>query len=555
MLLLILYSFLAGIITILSPCILPILPIVLSASSTSVKSKKRPVGIILGFIFSFTFFTLFLSSLVHATNLPVNFLRNFSIIIVFLMGLSLLSSRFQLLVEKLFSVLANKIPKFDNGGSGLWSGILVGLSLGLLWTPCVGPILASVIALAITGQVTLGTTLITLAYASGTALPLFAILLGGRSLLTKVPWLLSNSAKIQKVFGLITIVLALGLFLNWDRGFQNYILTKFPNYGANLTSFEGNAIYPQKLPERGRAPQIIPGGQWFNLPAGSKPPEISDLKGKVVLVDFWTYTCINCIRTLPYLKGWYGKYEKDGLVIIGVHSPEFEFEKDPKNVSKAIKDFGLSYPIVQDNNFATWRAFSNNYWPAKYLIDAKGDIRYIHYGEGNYADTEKAIQDLLVEANPNLKTESPVIAETKTYAKTPETYLGLGRGDYSLQTSFSADKISHFDFPKNISLNQVVFQGDFLITSEYLNPQKDSSLQLKFSAKDVYLVMSATESSNVKVFVDNKIQFFGKDTNQGEIKVDANRLYHLISLPFPGEHLLRLEFSDNKIKLFAFTFG
>ena len=573
MLLLGFYAFLAGIITILSPCILPILPIVLSVStSTGTTSRKRPLGIIFGFISSFTFFTLFLSAIVQATNLPANTLRNFSIIVIALLGLSLLSARFQLIIEKLFSKLATKIPNFDNGGTGLWSGFLVGISLGLLWTPCVGPILASVITLAITGQVTFSAFLITLAYALGTALPMFAVLHGGHSLFTKVPWLLANTTKIQKAFGLFTIFLALALFLNWDRKFQVFILNKFPNYGTNLTFLENSAdlsslgiaqsskstISSKKLPIIAKAPEITAGGDWFNLPAwtGSQPLKISQLKSKVVLVDFWTYTCINCIRTLPYLKSWHNKYEKDGLVIIGVHSPEFEFEKDSKNVAKAIKDFQIEYPVVQDNNFSTWRSYKNNYWPAKYLIDAQGNIRYTHFGEGDYQETEMAIQQLLKETNPSLSTENPDKIETKNYAKTPETYLGIGRGNYSLPTKNTPGKIMAFTAPKNLAPHQVAFQGNFIISEEFIAPQKNARLLLNFEAKDVYLVMNtASESSKIKVFVDDLQQYFGQDNVDGVVEVNSNRLYHLITIPYPGKHLLRLEFEDENVKLFAFTFG
>jgi len=342
MLFLIGFAFLAGIITILSPCILPILPIVLSGSVGS--GKRKPQGIVTGFVLSFTFFTLFLSALVKATGVSADALRGLSIVIILIFGISLLLPQFQVLMEKMFSKLSNKFA-VKGTHEGFSGGVLVGLSLGLIWTPCVGPILASVITLAATSEVSLAAFFITFAYSLGTAIPMFAIMYGGRGLLQKIPWLLPNTDKIQKGFGVLMILTAMGIFFNIDRKFQTYILTTFPKYGVGLTKFEDNDAVKKQLDklfqkdlgdnsgkigkpmfdmQKGPiAPEIIPGGVWLN----SKPLTMKELRGKVVLIDFWTYTCINCQRTFPYLKEWYKKYKDNGLVIIGVHSPEFEFEK------------------------------------------------------------------------------------------------------------------------------------------------------------------------------------------------------------------------------------
>ena len=376
MLLLIAFAFLAGIVTILSPCILPILPIVLSSSIGGKETgRARPVGVVVGFIASFTFFTLFLSTLVKASGISPDVLRTVSVFVIAGFGISLLIPRFQLFVEKLFSQATRFLPR-GNTQTGFGPGLLIGLSLGLLWTPCVGPILASVISLAITGTVTLDAFMITFAYSLGTAVPLFLVMAGGQNMLRKIPWLLSNTGRIQKVFGVVMIVTAIGIFFNVDRTFQTYILNTFPQYGIGLTKFEDNKIIKQELKKintkkmdetkRGPlAPEIVPGGEWFN----SKPLTLAGLRGKVVIVDFWTYTCINCQRTFPYLKKWWNTYRDSGLVIIGVHAPEFEFDKNKDNLAQAITDFGLTYPIVQDNDFSTWRAYDNRYWPAKYIID------------------------------------------------------------------------------------------------------------------------------------------------------------------------------------------
>lgn len=553
MILLVAFAFLAGVVTVLSPCILPILPIILTSSIGGVNTgKSRPMGVVIGFILSFTFFTLFLSSLVRYSGIPAESLRFVSVLVVAGFGISLLVPQFQVLVERVFSKISRFMPN-SQGRTGFGGGLLIGFSVGLLWTPCVGPILASVISLAITGTVTLDAFLITLAYSLGTAIPMFLIMLGGQSALRRVPWLLSNLVHIQKLFGVLMILTAIGIFLNVDRKFQTFILNTFPQYGVGLTKFEDNELIRNQLdkkagdeiknedmgkpmfdliePKGVKAPEIIPGGVWFN----SQPLTLEELKGKVVIIDFWTYSCINCQRTLPYLRDWYAKYKEKGLVIIGVHSPEFEFEKNEKNVRQAIADFKLSYPIVQDNDFATWRAYDNHYWPAKYFIDKEGLIRYTHFGEGEYDESEKVIQELLIEkgaTNVTSKIDNPTY---QVNAKTPEIYLGSSRNPN--KSGFS-------------------LTGDWNVMEEYVNPQKGSSLTLPFESKEVFLVMRTKGvSAKVKVYIDDRFQYFGEDNHNGTVTVVKDTLYKLINLPTAGKHTLRLEFTDDNAELFAFTFG
>src|SRR3989344_2511043 len=443
MILLIAFAFLAGVITILSPGILPILPIILTSNiGDQYIGKSRPMGVVIGFVLSFTFFTLFLSTIVRLSGISADTLRLMSVFIIASFGVSLLIPAFQVFIERLFSKLAGFMPTSQNR-TGFGGGLLIGFSVGLLWTPCVGPILASVISLAIIGTVTFDAFLITLAYSLGTAIPMFLIILGGQNALKRVPWLLANTASIQKAFGILMVITAIGIYFNVDRRFQTYILETFPQYGAGLTKFEDNEMIKKQLekkngtemkdedkgkpmfdliePKGVKAPEIIPGGVWFN----SDPLTLSNLRGKVVIVDFWTYSCINCQRTFPYLRKWYETYKDKGLVIIGVHSPEFEFEKSEKNLTQAIKDFKLPYPIVQDNDFATWRAYNNRYWPAKYIIDKGGYVRYTHFGEGAYDESEKVIQELLKETGAkdvSLQINNPTY---QTNAKTPEIYFGF----------------------------------------------------------------------------------------------------------------------------------
>ena len=535
MVILIAFAFLAGIITVLSPCILPILPIILTSTIGGINTgRSRPIGVIVGFILSFTFFTLFLSTIVRVIGIPATTLRFISVLVVTGFGISLLVPQFQIFIEKLFSKLAGLKPN-NQGKTGFSGGLLIGFSVGLLWTPCVGPILASVISLAITGTVTFDTFLITLAYSLGTAIPMFLIMLGGQNALRRVPWLFSNLANIQKFFGVLMILTAVGIFFNVDRRFQTFILNTFPKYGVGLTKFEDNVLVKKqlkKVDQKGnKAPEIIPGGVWFN----SDPLTIAQLKGKVVIIDFWTYTCINCQRTFPYLRKWYEKYKDKGLVIIGVHSPEFEFEKSEKNVGQAIEDFNLTYPIVQDNDFATWRAFNNRYWPAKYFIDKEGYIRYSHFGEGEYDESEKIIQELLKETGAKDVTSEINNPTYQVETKTQETYLGSSRNPY--RSGFT-------------------LTGNWNFMEEYANPEKGAQLLLSFDAKEVFLVMRTKGTpAKIKVYLDDKIQFFGEDNIDEIVNVDKDRLYKLINLSAPGRHILKLEFQDNNTELFAFTFG
>ncbi len=571
MLLLIPFAFIAGIVTVLSPCILPILPIVLSSSFGG--GKQRPFGIVIGFIASFTFFTLFLATLVQLLHISADALRLFSMIVVLLFGISLLVPQFQVFTERLFSRLSSRISG-TRQGTGFGTGLLIGLSLGLLWTPCVGPILASVISLALTGTVTGGAVLITFSYALGTAIPLFAILYGGRNLLQKVPWLVRHSGDVQKVFGVVMIATAISIFFNVDRKFQTFILTTFPQYGAGLTKIEDNAFIQKQLhiinktpvtsvpgqttrdmqDTASAAPEIIPGGEWFNSP----PLTLKALRGKVVLVDFWTYTCINCIRTLPYLADWHNKYHDKGLVIIGVHTPEFEFEKNADNVKKAIQDFSIRYPVVQDNNYDTWRAYSNHYWPAKYFIDKNGTIRSTHFGEGEYDESEKIIQELLAETGQ----QANLPIHNKTYsidALTPESYVGYNRIQYlAPPQDVSQDRSTDYKKPPEIPLNTFALDGKWTVSAEYGMPDTNSSLFFHFKAKNMFLVMRPRQSGQtgkIKVYLDGILVNEGKDIKNGILAVSSDRLYTLVELPSAGEHTVRLEFLDNLLDLYAFTFG
>lgn len=591
MILLILFAFLAGIVTILSPCILPVLPIILSGSLTG--GKNRPLGIVSGFVVSFTFFTLFLSTIVKATNISADALRSLAVILLVFFGISLLIPKMQIWMERLFSKLTslNSQHSSPSSSSDFFSGIPIGMSLGLVWAPCVGPIIASVITLAATSQVNSAAVIITLFYSLGTALPMLAITYGGRQLLQKAPGLLANTGNIQKGFGVLMVITAIAIFFNFDRQVQSYILTVFPQYGTGLTKIEDNTLVKNalqqlksnanpdafgkpmnevqnsqgsNLPRLAKAPGFTrasgepasPEGGWIN----SSPLTMEELRGKVVLIDFWTYTCINCIRTLPYVENWYQKYKDKGLVIVGVHTPEFEFEKSVNNVKKAARDFKLTYPIVQDNSYGIWQEYNNQYWPAHYLIDKEGYIRKFHFGEGKYDEMEQAIQTLLSE-NSTTVTDTIDNPKYSIYAQTPETYLGGSRLKYSVSPErVLLDQPQIYSAPNTIPADYFAYDGTWTISGERAMPTVGAKLIEHFSAEQVFLVMRPKDPAlkgMVRITLDGNpvIQGAGDDLIDSTVTVTDDRLYRLIKLTRPGTHILQLEFLDDNVELYAFTFG
>jgi cytochrome c biogenesis protein CcdA/thiol-disulfide isomerase/thioredoxin len=591
------FAFISGIVTILSPCILPILPVVLSG--TTGRGKARPYGILAGFVISFVVFTLSLSALVSAFGISPDALRIVAVVIIALFGLVMLVPR----LAKGFEIMAARaarlgsrvgMPERKSGkapgffSNGFVGGLPVGLSLGLVWTPCVGPIMASVISLAITQQVDGGAVFITLAYTLGTSIPMLAVMLGGRALLNKVPVLSRNSAKVQRVFGVLMLAVAISIGFGWDRRFQAGILNVFPNYGAGLTAVEevdfvrealderaaasdgqndgGAAVNARfsydevpkngKLDDYGPAPDLVTTGEWFNIDSPDVPVSMDDLLGKVVIVDFWTYSCVNCVRTLPYLRAWYEQYRELGLVIIGVHTPEFEFEKNPDNVKKAIADLGVTWPVVLDNDFKQWRAYNNRYWPAHYFIDAEGRVRYFHFGEGEYRTSERVIQALLKEAGEKVSNRRISDRDLKLEGRTPETYLGYARAkNFVSAVGPTIGSAVEYKPSRALDNGEWNLEGKWTINREYVVPSTSGVLQIGFNAKDVYLVIDPDEGEgSVEVLVDGEVTDDTPDVAGGLLNPSESRLYHLVGLEKAGEHILKLNV-HGKLKLYAFTFG
>ncbi len=571
MIILLFYAFLAGIVTILSPCILPVLPVVLSGSVGG--GKTRPLGIITGFVASFTFFTLALSTLVRLLGISPDILRYVAAGMILAFGLVMvippLKNAFMRLVSGLTRVGSGSQVSPLGGNRGYLSGLVLGLSLGLVWTPCVGPIMASVITLALTSNVDLGAVFITIAYSLGTSIPLFLIMLGGRGLLQRVPFLTRHVKGIQIVFGGLMIVTAVALFTGADRLFQTFILQAFPGYGAGLTSVEnqGAVLNAISARDKGNGPPpavnagiqspllmtLSLGGPWINSP----PLTAADLKGKVVLVDFWTYSCVNCIRTFPYLKAWYAKYKDRGLVIIGVHTPEFAFERDTANVSQAAAQFGLAYPIVQDNDYKIWNAFHNSYWPAHYLFDRMGALRYEHFGEGEYDRTESEIRKLLGEKSGPLAANSIAPTLPTTADLTPETYLGYDRAARFANPGTGAhDKAVDYALPGSLSRGQWAIGGRWTQGGQALTAAGPGTIELSFHAKHVYLVLGPVVGSPPPVLT---VTVNGRPTNtadvkNGKLQIGEYRLYTLFDGSAPIDGTVKIE-TPGPVAAYAFTFG
>lgn len=577
MVLLVLFAFAAGIITVLSPCVLPVLPVVLSGSAGG--GRLRPSGIIAGFLASFSFITLALAFLVRSFGIDPDLLRIFAAATILLMALILvvpaLKDRFMLFAGSLLGGRRKAVS--PGSGQGFVPGFITGLSLGVVWTPCVGPIMASVITLAISSSVDLGAVAITLAYAFGTALPLFGVMQGGRALLVRFPGLSSRLGSVQRVFGLLMLVTGISLLAGWDRNFQTWMLDALPGYGNSLTALEDNpavrkalekrslgmrppetgavgagpdsATSVSEIPDRtGSDPFVRTSGIWFNSP----PLTLEGLKGKAVLVDFWTYSCINCIRTLPYLRTLHDRYARDGLVIVGVHTPEFAFERNPDSVRKAMEKLGVSWPVVQDNDFGIWNAFSNRYWPAHYLFDREGVLVSTHFGEGGYAETELLVRNALGLPAEAPGEDSPVPVTGSSFGSkgvNPETWLGLERG----RTLVSEGGV--YRAPKRLPRFGWSLDGPWIRSDGHVESAGEGTLSLDFNAREVFLVVStiAGETSEVTVLVDgNPVDT--EDVRGGILSPSDDRLYRLFSAASRRKGILTLKVRG-RVRFHAFTFS
>jgi cytochrome c biogenesis protein CcdA/thiol-disulfide isomerase/thioredoxin len=446
-------AFLAGVVTAISPCVLPVLPIVFAGGASG--GRRRPLAIVAGVVVAFTTSLLFVTWLLHKLGLPQDLLRDVAIALLFVAAAMLIVPQVGVLVERPLSRLSRR-PGGDLGG-----GFLLGLSLGLVFVPCGGVIQGYIAAQsASVGDLGAKTIAITIAYALGAAVPMLLIAYGGRAAASGLRSFRAHAQTIRIALGVVIAASAFLIVFHVDRTLQ----TKIGDYTSALQHTEKSCYARRKLGYRcnreqsnladfGAAPDFRGITNWFN----SKPLSLQQLRGKVVLVDFWTYSCINCLRTLPHLKAWWREYHHAGLQIVGVHTPEFAFEAVPHNVSAATKQLGVTWPVALDPKYATWKAYKNEYWPAEYLIDKSGHIRNEHFGEGEYDRSERLIRQLLGEPGP---ARAQLADMTPTELVTPETYLGYDHqlADY-VGSQPVPDRTTNYATPKNVTRNSWALLG------------------------------------------------------------------------------------------------
>jgi cytochrome c biogenesis protein CcdA/thiol-disulfide isomerase/thioredoxin len=600
MALLILFGFIAGAATAVSPCVLPVLPIALSAGATG--GHRRPLGIVAGLAVSFSFAVVALVYVISALGLPNDLLRKLAIFSLIAFGGVLMVPPLAARLEAWLSGLVSRTGIAPaQGGDGFWSGVLVGASLGIVYAPCAGPILAGVITVTASQSFSAGRLAVAVAYGLGSALVLYLLMIGGRRLVRP---LARRGTGLQVATGAVMVLVAVAMLGEYDLRFQSDVVSELPSFLVNpaeglenadsaqaaLARINGvsphgigaraasePAVHAESKPSAhaaaeepqialknyGAAPEFTGTERWFNTP-GDRPLTIKGLRGRVVLVDFWTYTCVNCIRTLPYLNAWNKRYAKDGLTIVGVHTPEFPFEREAGNVEAAIAREGIEYPVVQDNEQGTWNAYGNQYWPAEYFIDAKGDVRYAHFGEGEYEEKENVIRQLLAEAGREVghrRSDARGIAPSAGVT-TPETYLGPFRAERFTNPELSPG-LQDFDSaalraPATVPPNEYAYRGRWKISLESATATAGAGLDLNFGARHVYLVMgSPGHPRKVRVKLDGvpiPTADAGADVRAGAVTVDSQRLYELVDLPRVEHHVLELE-PEPGVSGYAFTFG
>ncbi|KQS54249.1 cytochrome C biogenesis protein [Brevundimonas sp. Leaf363] len=575
-----LIAYLAGALTILSPCILPVLPFVFARAEQPFVRSGLPLlaGMALTFAGVATLAAVGGGWAVQANQAG----RWIALLVMAVLGLTLifpaLADRLTRPLVALGSRLTERASREQaEGRSSIWPSFLLGVATGLLWAPCAGPILGLILTGAALQGASVGTTVLLAAYAAGAATSLaLALLVGGRVFQT-MKRSLGVGEWVRKGLGVLVLIGVVAIALGLDTG----LLTRLSAGGVNR--FEQGLLSQagvgqpraqprapvEALPIEMAMPPLTGATGWLNSP----PITTESLKGKVVLFDFWTYSCINCVRTLPYVRAWADKYRDQGLVVIGVHTPEFAFEKSQANVRDAIRRFGVTYPVALDNEFGVWRAFQNQYWPAHYFIDAAGNVRYHHFGEGDYDHSERVIQQLLREAgHTDVPTdlvdimgqgaEAPPGA-TAAGVRSPETYLGYARAANMVSPRpVLRDAVQTYEGGR-LTLNQWSLSGDWTVRGEHADlARAGGTVTYRFRGRDLHLVMGLADPAKpvrFRIRIDGRAPGpdAGVDVNAaGEGVVDSQRLYQLVrQARSMGERTFEIEFLDPGVQAFAFTFG
>ena len=579
-----LLAYLGGVLTIVSPCILPVIPFVLARADRPFLRNGLPmlVGMALAFAVVATLASVAGGWVVSANQYG----RIAALSLLAIFGVTLLFPEIaDRLMRPLVTVGARLSQSADQSEGSLLAPLLLGVATGFLWAPCAGPVLGLILTGAALQGASVKTTLLLLTYAAGAATSLaLALLVGGR-VFAAMKRSIGAGEWIRRALGAAVLVAIVAIALGLDTGFlTNLSLGSTTSLEQGLldklrpqqstTAISGPSMMRAKpageseaLPVEGPAPSLDGAVEWLN----SKPLTTEQLKGKVVVVDFWTYTCINCLRAIPYVRAWAEKYRDHGLVVIGVHAPEFAFERNVDNVKKAIATLGIGYPVAIDNEYKIWRAFENEYWPAHYFIDAKGQIRHHHFGEGDYDESEQVIQQLLAEAgDKNVPTGLVAVnasgaeaASAKSNVKSPETYVGYDRADHFVSPGGVVQDASHVYAAGTAALNDWSLVGDWTIGNERAQSNaKDSAIVYRFHARDLHLVLGPSPDGKPVRFVvtiDGKSPgaAHGVDVDpEGNGVVTAQRLYQLVRDPGAvTDHTFEIRFLDPGAQAYAFTFG
>ncbi|OGI65535.1 hypothetical protein A3A95_02955 [Candidatus Nomurabacteria bacterium RIFCSPLOWO2_01_FULL_39_18] len=579
--LLLVTSFVAGILTILAPCILPLLPVIVGHSITdATPSRRRLFVVVLSLGISIVLFTLLLKASTLLIDIPEDFWKWISGGIIFFFGLTMLFPNIWegFSLANTLNLKSNKVLATGYQKNSIWGDVIIGASLGPIFSAC-SPTYFVILATVLPVSFFLGIVYL-FSYVLGLSLALIVIALIGERIMIKIGRVSDPRGWFKKIFGIVFILVAIAIISGYDKKLQislldagfldvtkieQKLLDKNEEKDANENTEvaekpsikENNFIsLEEKKKKFTLAPDISTPDGFINT--NNLPITISEFKGKkVVLLDIWTYSCINCQRTIPYLKEWHKKYEGEGLVIIGLHTPEFSFEKVQKNVEKAAKDFGIKYPVVLDNDFSTWNAYKNRYWPRKYLIDVDGYIVYDHAGEGQYKETEVAIQKALMEradrlnmdmeVSSNISSPENVVSVDSSKVRSLEIYFGWGRNEFLGNGVASATGEQVFTLPKSILPNKLYLEGIWVFNYEYAENKNTASIVFNYEAKNVYMAAGSSEGVEIEIYKD--------DVFVKKITIKNEMLYSMIEGSDYGKHELHIVIPKARLQVFTFTFG
>ena len=559
---LVVIGLLGGLITGISPCVLPVLPVILLSAGAQgargdggepdggLASRFHPYLVVTGLVVSFTVFTLLGSTLLSLLHLPQDLIRWIGIIMLALIGLGMMVPRVMEVLERPFA----RFQRFG-GSKNPSNGFLLGLVLGAAYVPCAGPVLAAVAVAGATGRIGVDTVALALSFAVGTAIPLLAFALAGRGITERIRAFRTRQRAIRITAGVVMLGLSVALVLDAPAALQR----RLPDYTASLQARTDELLHGDSssgtcrpgaatLGDCGPLPAIDGTVAWLNTP-GNQPLTQKDRSGKVTLVDFFAYSCINCQRSIPGVEKLHQTYAEYGLQVIGVHSPEYAFEKEVDNVRGGVERLGITYPVAVDSNLTTWSNFNNHYWPAHYLADAQGNVRQTHVGEGGEATTEKHVRELLKQANPNVSLPAPVFSEVDDDAgtdspRTPETYLGSSRASGFAQGALQKGRHS-FSFPSDLKADTFALDGTWKVDSQSIAPADGPGrLRLSYRGKQVNLVVSGEGDLTWRV---------NGRTHTAHVSGVPNGM-ELVRTDEVGSGVLELQASPG-LELYSFTFG